>query len=199
MTDNKIDLKYISQMEKAINETYPDIALLVRDVNLSLEIENLYENGKIIREKAFVDASYRVGGMGTSHRYIIFSNHMANLSRMGTEANWGLCVANRNSHFKVLGKIKSTDKTAIVLLHLPDDEKWKFFEAAKLNIRYNEKFEKFKDLTFSIENRLFEEAKKEFEKMRLMPPFEELAKEDWLKRCEFPIGVSDDGEPFELE
>lgn len=75
--------------------------------------------------KRFVDASHRVMGMITTHRYSILSNHMRDLRPFEHGTNWGLSVAPRDAHFKVLDVYTYGNKTQILLLHLPEDENWK--------------------------------------------------------------------------
>lgn len=89
------------QFEAAMNMTYRGLQMFVRDVNLG-SLASKYEPDLILTEKGFTDASIRVGGMVTSHRFAILSNHMADFSEFEHETNWGLCVANRDSYFKVL-------------------------------------------------------------------------------------------------
>ena len=59
----------IPLMEKAMNDIYPGLAMFVRDVNLKEGLADRYVRGSIIREKAFTDASCRIGGLVTTHRY----------------------------------------------------------------------------------------------------------------------------------
>ncbi|MBR2894893.1 MAG: hypothetical protein IKC03_04445 [Oscillospiraceae bacterium] len=169
--------------QEVANKTYPGLAIYVRDVNLSDEFADKYVPGLIIREKAFVDASDRVMGMITTHRYLILSNHMAHLAEFEQGTNWGLCVANRDSHFKVLGKHTYRGKTAIVLLHLPDDESWKIY----------------KNCRFSTDDSAYETAIKRFEAKCEMPPVAELTTPEWLERCEFPVGMDSRGNLWEIE
>lgn len=137
----------------------------------------------IIREKAFTDASCRVMGMATTHRYLILSNHMPSLAQFEHGTNWGLCVAQKDSLFKVLGQHTYKDKRAIILLHLPNDDTWKLF----------------KNVNISMEQQLLEMAIQQFEEKCELPPVPELATPQWLDRCKFPVGMSDNGELFELE
>ena len=74
----------------------------VRDANLDPAVATLYKPGMVIRDKAFVDATRRIGGMVTTHRFAILSNHMANLSKFEHGTNWGLCVAAPESRFKII-------------------------------------------------------------------------------------------------
>lgn len=173
----------IQQMQNIINQMYPGITMLVRDVNLPDSIVNKYVPGMIIREKAFTDASCRVMGMITTHRYIILSNHMFSLAQFEHGTNWGLCVAKRDSHFKVLGRHMYKGKCAIILLHLPDDDTW----------------EMFKTINISMDQQLLEMAIQRFEAKCELPPVPELAAPQWLDRCKFPIGMRDDGEFWPLK
>lgn len=176
----KIDLQ---QIQDIANKMYPGIQIFVRDVNLNDKLADKYLAGMIIRERAFTDASKRVMGMITTHRYMILSNHMADLSLFEHGTNWGLCVANKDSHFKVLGQHTYKGKKAIVLLHLPDDITWKLFE--KIDI--------------SFDQQLLKMAIQRFEVKCELPPVAELVTLEWLDRCSFPIGMNDKGELWELE
>jgi len=172
----------IEEIQQAINDIFPGLSIFARDSNLSSKTENFYKKNTIIREKAFVDASYRVQGMVTTHRYMILSNHMKDLSSYEHGTNWGLCIANRDSHFKVLGCHCFNQRTAIILLHLPDDDRWKLFEKVHL----------------SLEEDILNRAIYSFETKTQLPPIPELTTNDWLKRCEFPLGVDNNGEPWPL-
>lgn len=180
-----VDKELLAQIA---NKTYPGLGIYVRDINLPQTLAAKYTSGLIIREKAFTDASNRVMGMITTHRFLILSNHMANLSAFEHGTNWGLRVANKDSHFKVLGThVYKThggeEKTAIVLLHLPDDESWKVY----------------KSCTFSMDETIYQMAVERFEHKCEMPPVAELITQEWLARCAFPIGMSNDGALWELE
>ena len=170
-------------MEKAMNDIYPGLAMFVRDVNLADGLADKYIAGSIIREKAFTDASCRFGGLVTTHRYIILSNHMGDLSAFEHGTHWGLHVAQKDSHFKVFGVFRHENKTAIVLLHLPDDERWKLFE----------------NVDVDIDETLMEKACQRFVSACAQPPIPELANAQWLDRCWFPLGMSDKGELWPLE
>ena len=167
-------------IEQAINKTYPSIAHYARDVNLG-RFEDKYTKGIILREKAFVDASMKVGGMVTTHRFSILSNHMADFREYEHGTNWGLCVANKDSHFKVLDIFKHNGKTQIILLHLPDNS-----------------WEVFLDITINIDDELVEKVRESFKNKINMRLYEELTTDEWLQRCSFPIGINDEGVYFEL-
>ena len=170
-------------IETVVNQTYPGLTMYVRDTNLSNEISKKYKPGLILLEKAFCDASNRVMGMVTTHRYGILSNHMADLSQFDHGPNWGLHVSKSGSRFKVLENYECKGKTLILLLHLPDDETWKLFEKIKINID--------DDITASSIER--------FEEKCLKDPIPELATIDWLQRCQFPVGMDEGGNWFAVE
>ena len=168
--------------EKTINEILPGLTMFVRDVNLSPQCAERYHNDLIIKERGFTDASARVMGMKTSHRFAILSNHMANLSAMENGTNWGLFVAQRDSHFLVLDVYDYFDMTQILLLHLPDDERWKLFQNVHCNV--------FDDLVGMCRQR--------FENKCELEVIPELATDEWLKRCAFPLGMDENGNLFDL-
>lgn len=173
----EISPEHIQLLQDAINKNYPGMMMFVRDVNLSPSLIAKYRPGMIIREKALVDASARVGGMVTSCRYAILSNHMANFGLFEQGTNWQLHVANQGSHFKVLGTYTYQGKTAIFLLHLPDDTSWKLFQ----------------DFECNLDQQLLDDCIKRFEAKCLQPPIPEVTSSEWLDRCKFPLGMDDNG------
>jgi hypothetical protein len=176
-------------LDDAINATYPGLTLFVRDVNLPPELSGRYADGLVIRERGFTDATPRLGGMVTTHRYVILSNHMADLDAiLGADRdpdapNWRLHVAERDSHFKVLGQRRIADAMFIFLLHLPSDERWRLLAA----------------VTLSIDADVLADAISRMETRLLEAPIPEVTSKPWLDRCRFPVGMSDDGELFPLE
>lgn len=165
----------VTELENAINEMLPGLTIYARDVNLPPEFAKLYKAGMIIREKGFTDASCRAKGMITSHRYTILSNHMRDFRAFEHGTNWGLFVAQKDSHFKVLDIYECGPKTQITLLHLPDDDRWKLFENVEL----------------SVEAQLIQTCRKRFESRCMGEVTPELATPEWLARCQFPICGSD--------
>lgn len=168
--------------EKAIEDTVTGMGMFARDVNLPAKIAQKYEPGRIILERAFTDASVRVAGMVTTHRFLILSNHMANFAEFEHGTNWGLYVAKNDARFLILDVYTYAGKTQILLLHLPDDERWAYF--------YH--------LAEAGKNVMIEDCRKSFEQMTGEEALSELTGVDWLERCEFPLGIDDEGNYFEL-
>ena len=179
---NPMTKEQVQALQAAANKIYPGLTMLVRDVNLPAGFAEKYKEGMIIREKGFVDCTFRVGGMVTTHRYGILTNHAGNLSKFEEGTNWGLCVCNKDSHFKVLGTHTCGGKTIILLLHLPDDPSWKLFENVVIN----------------TDKKLVEECIKRFEAKCGLPPIPEVSSPQWLDRCAFPVGMDDSGNFFPL-
>ncbi|MDR1491078.1 MAG: hypothetical protein LBS65_11520 [Desulfovibrio sp.] len=169
-------------IRQVVEETYSELGVFVRDVNLSKSLEEKYTVGLIIREPGTVDASRRIGGMATTHRFAILSNHMKSLEDFDFE-NRGLCVAMGGSYFKVVETHTYKDKTFILLLHLPDGDAWRIFPHVRVN----------------IENTLKGECIQRLEEKCGEPVIPELAAEEWLGRCAHPVGMDEQGEYFPLE
>lgn len=170
-------------IQSVMNDTFPGLTMYVRDVDLPKELEERYVPGEFLRELGFTDASARVMGMVTTHRFAILSNHMGDLSAFEHGTNWGLHVANKGSRFKVLDICRYQGKTQILLLHLPDDHRWKLFEKA----------------TFSLEEDLIKSCRQRFENKCCLPPVPELATPEWKARCADPIGMDAAGVRFSLD
>ncbi|MDD6385961.1 MAG: hypothetical protein PUF91_01920 [Lactobacillus delbrueckii] len=169
-----------AEFNKVINSTVSGLQMFVRDVNLPKEIAGKYKTGMLIHELGYTDASHRVGGMITSHRFTILSNHMADLASFEQGTNWGLCVAQRGAHFLVLDVYEAEGHTQISLLHLPDDQ-WQIFE----------------QVNFQMDS-LVSNVREIFEKNLSSAPIPELTTADWLRRCAAPLGIADNGAPFPL-
>lgn len=171
------------QYEIIFQSVFPNLQMFARDVNLPEALARKYTPGMLLREKAFIDASERFMGMVTTHRYVILSNHMKNLAPLEQGTNWGLHTAIPNSHFKVLAIHTHKGKTGIFLLHLPDDDGWKFW----------------KNGVFDLEASLTEKAIARFCEKCQSPAVPELTTPAWLNRCTFPIGMDDTGNFWPLE
>lgn len=172
----------VNHFEETINEILPGLTVYVRDVNLPKELEEKYIPDTIILEPGFTDASARVMGMKTTHRFAILSNHMKDFSQFEHDTNWGLFVANCNSHFLILDKYEYHGKTQIMLLHLPNDKRWKLFENVKINVLDN----------------VIRETRQRFENKCEQEVIPELATDEWLDRCSAPLGMNDNGDLFDL-
>jgi len=181
--DNALFADRKKEIEHAVNGTYTHICPFVRDTNLPSGIVEKYVPGTIIREPGYTDVSHKIGGMVTSHRYFILSNHMADLVEFDRDTNWGLCCANRDARYKVLGTHFFDGKYGIFLLHLLDDESWKIWI----------------DASISLDSSLFEKAVEQFKKTCQLPPVPELATEAWLERCIAPLGIDNEGNFFSLD
>ena len=170
------------QAEEIASKAYAGIGLFARDTNLPPAAAEQYVPGRIVREKASTDASIRFMGMAATHRFVILSNHMVDLSD-APGPDWGLHVARRDAHFMVLGQHVHQGKTGIFLLHLPDDASWKLWLTAG----------------FGRDQQLYAMAVERFVSTCAAPPAPELAARDWLDRCAPPVGMSGDGQLWPLE
>jgi hypothetical protein len=167
-------------IEQIINITYPGVTMLYRDANLG-SIAKLYKEDMIIKERAFTDASRRGGGMITTHRYVILSNCYMDASEFEKGSNWGLCIMQSGSHFKVLDVYSKQEKTQVTLLHLPEKH-WEVFTNVKTN----------------LDEQLVLYTRKRFDELLTSPPVAELATDKWLERCSFPLGMDTKGNFYPL-
>ena len=124
-----------------LNTVLTNATIVVRDGNLTKKLEEKYITGTIILERCFTDATYKIGGIKTPHRYSVISNQMKDLS---TFEHNTLLVGAFDSHYLIL-KIK----TQITLLYLPTNKYWEKFKNIRLEI--------FKDMIKDIREQ-FEEA-----------------------------------------
>ena len=166
----------------AIQQTCSNLTQHCRDASLPYEITHKYQKGMIIREKGFVDATALSGGIIKNHRYIILSNHMAPLFHLEGDKKWALCVANRDSRFLVLGKAEGKGKRVTVLLHLNNDT-WQLFKSINMNIFQN----------------LLNDCYNSFKECIDKKPIASVSTEEWFTRCQFPVGMSDNGVFFPID
>jgi hypothetical protein len=171
-----------ARLEALVNQVYPGLQMLVRDARLPAPVLASYRVGMVIREHAYTDMTSRVMGMVLPHRYAILSNHVADFSQYEHGTGWGLHVAARGSHFKVLDVFQHQGKTQILLLHLPDDENWVHFQ----------------DTVVSIDEELVETSRERFVANCSLEPIRELSTEEWMERCAFPLGMDEHGSLFAL-
>lgn len=168
-------------IEKVINQVYPGLTHYVRDTNLEEKIINKYNAGRILYERAFVDTTNKIGKPIKKVRFSIFSNNAVELNAITDpehQNNWGLHLINKDSAFKVLDVYSYEEKILITLLHIP--------------IEYDSIFEK---VNSNLDDQIIETARKRFETSMTQDIKEELD-EEWYKRVQFPIGMTDDGEYF---
>lgn len=167
----------MEEAQQLVNDLLPGMSMLVRDVNLSTTDAARYIPGMIIKELGYTDASWRVMGMVTSHRFAILSNHFRDISAYEHGTNWGLCVALRDAHYKVLDVYNFEGRTQILLFHLPDDERWKWFKHLRLILGGQ-----------NLEEQCIADCRKRFEFKSQQKPIPELSTNDWLARCSWPLG-----------
>jgi len=153
-----------------------------RDTLLQPEILSMYQVGMIFREPTFCDATYKFGGFAAPHRYLIISENAKCLDSYSEHPEWGLCIWQRDSIFKVIA-IQSTDfHSQITLLEIPKsniiDYQTKTLSDGELN--------------------LAEQSVISFERAEQTPPRLEHITDDWLDRLTCPIGIKSPGQFFEL-
>ncbi len=169
------------QLEDILSKTMRDMSLFVRDTDLTPNQIRHYVPDLIIKERAFVDVTYKVGGLVTDHRFTILSNHMTSMAMLEQGTNWGLCIAQKDSYFWVLDKYEYKGKHQILLLHLPKED-----------------WEAFKQIPIESQLRVIKILRERFESTLQLPPIPEVTSQEWLDRCRFPIGMDDDGRLFPL-
>ena len=173
-------------LQKAADDVLSNLRLYVRDTNLSADEAQRYFVGQIFSERGYTDASGLVGGIPTSHRFAILSNHMTDISAMSASEevrSWGLSVAEPNARFKVLDISRSHGKTQILLLHLPSDERWRLFSGVQYDIEEEYVKKSLEDFTSNCKPQVIQQ----------------LSNDLWLDRCKAPLGFDADGTPFPVE
>jgi len=91
----------------------------------------------------------------------------------------------------VLDIYRYMGKTQIMLLHLPDYEIWKIFTV--MNILDEG------DGYPGYDTELIQQVRKSFEERCQLPPDSRISSPEFLKRWNFPLGMSDDRELFDIK
>lgn len=168
-------------IEKIMNQIYPGLTHYVRDVDLDKKYINKYTVGNIIYEKGFVDTTSKIGKLIKTTRYSIFSNQAVDLNTISDiehQNNWGLCLINRDSAFKILDIYEYNNKTLITLLHIP-----------------TELSDLLRNVSTNLDDQIINTSRSRFEKSFNEKIFNELD-DEWYKRLGFPLGMSDEGVLF---
>lgn len=181
----KIDSEELPRwyVQRVCNDTTMGIGLFVRDCDLSPEAVARYSPGTILREPGYTYATNRIGGIPTSHRVSILSNHMLDLGADAADPrtrDCGICMADRGSRFKVLDVYEKDGKTQILLLHLMDDERWR---------AYMNSADDGSGANVSGARSLFDKACGE-------DAVEAVSSEEWLDLMSSPIGLDAGLEPW---
>lgn len=155
----------------------------VRDTDLSPQVAAFYKPGTIFRSKNPADISPHIGGMSTSHRFLILSNHIIDLTELEQDADRGHCATPSESRFLVLDAYEYHGKTQITLLHLLDDERWRYFI----------------DAVPAAPELEIDAIRINFSAICEQQPIGDLASEEWLDCCSDPIGVNPQGELYSPE
>lgn len=171
-------------MEEIVNRTYNNIALYVRDLSLDKEVIDMYKKDLIIRETSFVDMTYKIGGINKNFntRFIILSNKANDMQHLEEDTNWGLFVLGTNSYFKVLNNEVIDNINVITLLHINE---------------YDVDF--FKENTISIDNTLIKQVYVLMKQSFIEEPINDIDNDTWYKRVNFPIGIDDNNNFFEIK
>lgn len=171
-------------LEQAANDTFTGLQTFVRDTDLTPEEESRYEVGRILRVRGNLVATPRVGGIETTHRFAVLSNHMYDISDVH-EADPACRVhaARSGSRFKVLAVMREAGRTQVVLLHHPDDERWALW----------------RDCSWSVEGEILETARDNFESKLSAPAIPELRSQAWRASCAEVPGFAGGGTPVPLD
>ena len=171
-------------LEQAANDTFLGLQTFVRDTDLTPEEESWYEVGRILRVRGNLVATPRVGGLETTHRFAVLSNHMYDISDVHEAGPACRAHAARSgSRFKVLAVMREAGGTQVVLLHLPDDERWALW----------------RDCSWSVEGEILETVRDNFESKLGAPAIPELRSQAWRASCAEGPGFAGDGTPLPLD
>ena len=170
-----------AELDSALRHLAERARPFARDTTLAPALLDLYTVGRVLREPTFCDTSHHVAGLVAPHRYLIISAEFFALDEEDLPQR-GLCVLRRDSYLKVLDHTRDGDRVQIALLHIPD-ALLEFFNRPGLN---------------PLEERFAGLARQCFADCLNQEPVPELDTDGWRDRLVYPIGIDDDGVPYEL-
>lgn len=174
--------------EEIINWTLPGLTMYYRDSNLSQAVIDKYQVRKIFRSQTFVDVSNFAGKPTMNCRFIFASSKAAPLFQINPATKkWGLHSINCNSYFKVLDVYRLDGVTQVFLLHIPYAG-IDFFSRTILKLGEQ-----------NIEEQIIGRARKSLEQKLQAEVPSALNEKEWLDRTNFPIGLDNKNEFFDLE
>lgn len=175
--------EYRTLQQEMLKETVRNLQVYCRDADLSAESLSFLHSGQLLREPDYSEASTHGGGLNGSCRYRILSNHFVGIDSEEKEKEAGLAVGGKNSRYLVLDMTSEQGKTQICLLHLPDDAGWRFFA----------------DAVIPEKEQMIQEARAAFQQAIREEPDACLSRPDWKQRWQRPLGLDEQGRPYEPE
>lgn len=176
--------KKIAGLASALRHLPTHAGPFARDTSLPVELLDRYTVGRLLREPAFCDMSHRLGGLVAPHRYLIFADEAVAIPEDDDigEPQRGLCVLQHDSIFKVIDRADAGGHVQIALLHIPQEMIAKFR----------------RPVLSDFERGLAGQARACFADCLALPPIPELDTDGWRDRLLFPLGFSDEGEPYDV-
>lgn len=165
------------ETEAIYNQTFDRLAFFYRDTELSEKLITKYHVGQILKERGFIDMSYKAGGIVSNLRYLIASNNAKDVSSVNPHsARFGHVILKTDAFFKVLDIYKIGESTQIFLLEIAETS-----EAL------------FSSTTSNMEIDIIQKARINFETNINLPPIASLQSDAWKDGTESPIGMSSKG------
>ncbi|MCD8297655.1 MAG: WG repeat-containing protein [Prevotella sp.] len=184
----EIDMK--SFFESIANWVLPGLQFFYRDTNAIIDAARVYRVGDTIRAGFFVDATTKLLKPAHKTRFLIASAHAARLYEIEQLVKdnpnilkWNLVTFHFNSFFKVMDVYKTPQCTQVLLLHIPKSA------AAFLNgtMAFN-----FLNGALGSRTSLVQLARRNLDEKLKMVYHERSLDEEWRKRMEYPVGLSEE-------
>lgn len=147
-------------------------------------VAGIYEPGRVLLERGFIDATTLRGGPAGSVRFLIASREGADMEALEPDG-WGMVTLPCESHLLVVDHFApSATRRQITLLHVPTGALLKPFLAS------------LDDETLAA---LCQSARADFDALQHVPPANASMSMDWRRRVAEPLGVDGEGRPVEGE
>ena len=186
----KVDIDEASFFENLVNWVMPGLQFFYRDTNAPIDAARIYRVGDTIRAGFFVDVTTKLLKPAHRTRFIIASAHAAlffeNEQMVKDNPNiakWNLATFHYNSFFKVMDVYETPLCTQVFLLHIP--------MSAALLLKGETAF-KFLDEATGSETSLVQMARNSLDEKIRMEFHDRSFDEEWCKRMEQPVGMSED-------
>lgn len=192
----KLDIDEASFFENLANWVLPGLQFFYRDTNAPIDAERMYHIGDTIRAGFFADATTKLLKPAHRTRFIIASSHAARFFEIEEMvkgnpdvAKWNLATFHFNSFFKAMDVYETPLCTQVFLLHVP--------MSAALLLSGTTAFQ-FLDEATGTETSLVQMARQSLDEKLRMEFHDRSFDEEFCKRMEQPVGMSEDLTPYPL-
>jgi hypothetical protein len=135
----------------------------------------------LFREPTYCDATYKFGGLAAPHRYLIVSANAKCIDAFSQHPEWGLCLWQPGSIFKVIGVHSTGGFSQVTLLEVPEALREEFTTAHLSEMEVHFAYQAAERFRAALDSPVLPEHQTHL----------------WLDRLKLPVGIDDSGKFIE--